>query len=154
MSRANDLRLRKLEAKQFGRDEERTFDELAVFAYECALAVLGDAATPEADKETAKNMKCDIEERIISQVRKLQDPEYQAWLKQFERGNSPAWGHWSPYVPAVTGHGNGMSEYSDLDKPNIMERRRALWARESVLGLVADLTQCGVFGHDQGARAL
>jgi len=61
------------------------------------------------------------------------DPEHQTWLKQFERG----WGgaRWERYVPAVTGNGNGMSEYSDLDRPDIMERRAALWARESVRGL-------------------
>src|SRR5581483_3842395 len=130
MSRMNDLRLRKLEAKQFGRDEQHTRDEVAVEAYECALALLADPTSTEADRALASEIERAIRGEIISQVQALQDPDHQTWLKQFDRG----WGgaRWKKYVPAVTGNGNGMSEYSDLDRPDIMERRAALWARESM----------------------
>lgn len=110
-----------------------TLDELQIRMLDVCQGMLADnAADPDFDRAHVADLINEIETGIRAQAAMRRQPDYArhlAWVQ----GKRPI------YVPAVCGRdgkANGMNEYADLFRPNIMERRAAIFARPDVQALI------------------
>ena len=108
-------------------------DELALRLLDVCRSIAADDTATAAERAASAGRVATIEAGIKAQAALRHSPGYDkhlAWV-QGQRPN---------YVPAVfadmDGRANGMLEYGDLHRPNIMERRGAILARPDIRSLI------------------
>lgn len=110
-----------------------TDDEIEIRLYD--LARRGVAHPESLDPELVEKLQkivAEAEEQIVAVARKQASPEYArhlAWLKSM-------WAQRSPGVEYVCDLFNARWGYGNWEKPNIMDRRRALRERADIAVLV------------------
>ena len=136
---AHERRLAKLEA---ATDPSRTGlahltdDEIAVHLLDASRLIAADETATLEERAAAAGRVVTVEVGVRAQAALRRSPGYDAHLAHVARGRSD-------YVPAIfadmDGRANGMLEYSDLHRPNIMQRRAAILARPDIRAIVGSI---------------
>ena len=111
-----------------------TWDEIQIRLLDlCRKASVATNIPPDERAHAAARV-AKIEAGIKAQAKLRREPGYERHIAYVASGRPD-------YVPAVCGWdgvGNGMVEYGDLDRPEVMRRRAAILARPDVHALIAE----------------